>query len=78
MDSVVATLNNSNKLNLEIEEIISQEVFDIDDISLECQVMVYRALTKYKELARAFLAFLGDFWCIWLKKQFGVEIFDVE
>ena len=51
MDSVAEALNNSNKLNLEIEELISQEVFKIDDISLESQVMVYRALTKDKELA---------------------------
>ena len=77
MDSVAEALNNSNKLNLEIEELISQEVFKIDDISLESQVMVYRALTKDKELARAFLAHIGDRRCIWLRQEFGVEIFDV-
>ena len=55
IDSMATMLKNSNKLNLEIEELISQEVFMIDYIILESQVMVYRALTNNKELAQAFL-----------------------
>ena len=50
MDSMAAVLNNSNKFNLEMEELISQEVVKIDDISLESHVMVYKALKRTRIL----------------------------
>ncbi|PON83166.1 hypothetical protein TorRG33x02_210000 [Trema orientale] len=67
---VAAALEKPRKVNAE-------KIEKVDDLSLESKVVVYRILTKDEKAAKAFLAITGELRCIWLKMEFGNDIFEV-
>ncbi|PON37278.1 hypothetical protein TorRG33x02_347730 [Trema orientale] len=67
---------NVEKVNVEIEQFIIQEIEKVDDLSLESKVVVYRTLTKDEKAAKAFLTTIGELRHIWLKMEFGNNIFE--
>ncbi|PON89832.1 Glycosyl hydrolase, family 13, all-beta [Trema orientale] len=59
-----------------MEQVIIQEIEKVDDLNLESKVVVYRTLTKDEKAAKVFLAITGELRRIWLKMEFGNDIFE--
>ncbi|PON85989.1 hypothetical protein TorRG33x02_181940 [Trema orientale] len=51
---------NIEKVKVEMEQFIIQEIDKVDDLSLECKVVVYRTLTKDKKAVKVFLTITGE------------------
>ncbi|POO03187.1 hypothetical protein TorRG33x02_012480 [Trema orientale] len=67
---------NVEKVNVDMEQFIIQEIEKVDDLNLESKVVAYRTLTKDEKAAKAFLAITGELRRIWLKMEFGNDIFE--